>query len=133
MLISLAFVLPTLFVSQQFIVGKAGEIEFSSSEQVGVAYMDAAVLLLRAMQRQRRLSLLDLFTGAAPAELSEARSRVEGASRKLNDMQTAHGEQLGTAKAYTGLLDKLHALPPAGAGVDPVYAVHTQGISQWSN
>ena len=130
LLISLAFILPTAFVSQQFFVGKAGEIEFSSSERVGVAYLDAAVPLLEAMQRQRRLSLLEVSTGAAPAELSEARSRVEGASRKLADMQTAHGERLGTAKAYIGLLDELRALPRAGAGVDPIYAAHTQGISQ---
>lgn len=119
-------ILPTVFVSLLFFNGKAGTIEFSSSERVGVVNFDAALPALKAMQRQRRLILLEAATGTAPADLSEARSPVDAASRRLAEAQTAHGHQLGTAKACAGLRDEVRSLPPATSRPDPIRGAGTR-------
>ena len=129
-LISLVFILPTLFVSMQYFNGKADSIAFSASERVGVTYLKEALPVLQAMQRQRRLAVLEAVAGTAPPDLAEARAQVESAMEKLAVVETAHGAALGTQKAHAALLEKARALPSAGAGMGKVFEGHSEAVAK---
>ena len=129
-LISLAFILPTLFVSMQYFNDRADSIAFSASERVGVSYLKEALPVLQAMQRQRRLAVLESVVGTAPPDLAEARAQIESAMKTLAVVETAHGAALGTQQAYAALLDRARALPAAGAGMGKVFDGHSEAIAK---
>jgi methyl-accepting chemotaxis protein len=129
LVISLAFMAPIFFLSWQYFSDKAGSIEFSANERIGVAYLRDAVPAMQAQQRLRLYSTREAAQGAPPPELAAARTQLDAALKRLAAAQALHGETLATAKAHSTLLETIASLPAASAGAPQVFAGHSAGLN----
>ncbi len=95
---------------------------------MGVVYVREVMPLLHLLQRQRMLSMQEAVKGVAPAELADLRRSIEARMGKLAAVETAHGDDLGTAPGFAKLVETGKALPAAAKNVDAVFAAHTAHV-----
>src|SRR5882724_10163299 len=127
-IIALTFAVPICWLAWSYFADKAEAIAFSAKERVGVAYARETMPLLRLLQRQRMLATQEAAKGAPPAELATLRPQIEAAMAKLGAVEKAHGEELGTTKAFAHLLETAQKLPAPRSGVDTVFNGHTEHV-----
>jgi len=107
LVISLAFMVPLVFVAWPYFAEKSSAIEFSAKERLGVACLRAALPLLPALHRQRLAATLEAAQGKPPADLAKARSAIDAALKMLAEAESQLGPQLDTGKVHAALLVKL--------------------------
>jgi hypothetical protein len=86
-------------------------------ERHGVEYMTALSPLVSALAEAQSSALQGV--SAAPASLTAAVARVAAADQRL-------GEDLGTRERWTGLREKISALPGVGGNTLQVFQAHVQ-------
>jgi methyl-accepting chemotaxis protein len=98
-LISLAFMLPVVWLLGQFLLSEREDLDFVALERQGVAYAQALYPALEAADQWRFAARSAAF-GDNAAQLPEARAQVEKAFAVLRERQQAVGATLDTAIAW---------------------------------
>ena len=128
LIIALTFMVPIAVLGWNYFGSQATQIEFSAKERVGVVYARELMPLLAALQQQRLAALQAAATGGSAAALDEARRSVQARLAGLAAVDKAHGESLGTAKAYAAWEKARAAAESASGPADAIDAAHTAQI-----
>jgi len=123
--VALAFVVPMLMLLAFVMQAALEQVDSTRAERRGVAYVDAATSLIRAAQERRRA-----VASQDAAALAEAQDRVRVAFDKLLALQTVHGAELGTVKAFDGLRERHGTLlkAPTAADADASFTEHSDYV-----
>jgi methyl-accepting chemotaxis protein len=127
-IIAVTFLLPIAWLSHAYYKTMAANIAFSTKERVGVAFVLDAMPLLNLIQQRRLHAMLDA-AGAAPMNGAidiEARTATALANFKATELRLR--SDLDTSAAMSRFLKSGEGLPSASAGVDPVFAAHTDHV-----
>jgi methyl-accepting chemotaxis protein len=124
-IISACFALPIALLALSYFTFKAETIGFSSKELVGIEYGRAVLPVLNLSQRERLSATMASAGQNVPAPDPAA---LDKAWSDLLAAQRAHGQALGTEKAFAAMQAAGQALPAAGAGRDAVFAAHTARV-----
>ena len=123
LVIAFTFAVPLAWLAYSYYGDKAGAIEFSAKERVGLVYADKAVPLLHLLQQQR-LRAVQQAAGAAGADPAALDADVQRAFDALAGVEKAHGAELGTAAAFGKLEAARGAFQQAAGGVDATFERH---------
>jgi len=117
LMISAAFALPLVVLGWSFFKSNHANIAFSSAERTGVAYLKGLLPMLDAAQDARGAAMRGEQAGTAPVAAAEA-------------VQRAHGEALGTVRAWSVVRSTAEAIPKLGADapVDARFGAHTTHV-----
>ena len=121
LIISAVFAVPIAALSWSYYGDKAAAIGFSAKERLGIDYGNALRPLQDLLQQQRQ-AVLRAGADGKPAAAPDA-AGLEAALARLAAAEAAHGEALGTAKAFAAFKTALAA--PAAAGAEAAYAAHS--------
>ena len=106
LLISVAFMLPVLWLLGQFLLAERKDLQFVALERQGVSYARALYPALEAADRWRH-EARSAALGDNAAPLPEARAQFEQALAQLRERQQVLGATLGTASAWAVLEQSL--------------------------
>ena len=118
LIITALFLVPLAFAGYAFVAAQQSRIDFSNKELIGLAFAKQVTPLSGQLQLLRKLQVQWAYTAKEPSELAGARAALQKQMQKVQDAQTAHGAQLGTAKALVDLRAAVDKLPTATTGTD---------------
>jgi methyl-accepting chemotaxis protein len=126
-LISLAFLLPMLFLVYQYLDVKTEVIRVAKAERDGVEYTKEIVPLLQYAQLNR-LAATSAASGAAVAGAADYVAGYEAQQQRLAAVEKKLGAQLETGNAYNAYLAAAAAARAATGTPDEVFAKHVVSV-----
>ncbi len=127
--ISLAFTLPLALLGVLYVQSRMDVIHATALEAQGLAYVNEAVKLSDAMRKYDKQAL-HVATVEAGGSVAEVRKELEAQLARVEALDKAMGDALGTSAALGKVREGLSALAAPGDGLMKVYATDAKFMVQ---
>jgi methyl-accepting chemotaxis protein len=129
-LISVAFMLPVMWLLSQFLLAQRDDLGFVARERQGVGYARVLYPALEAADQWRYVARSAAFGGVSDGSLPAAREAFDKTFAGLREQQDALGTLLGTGQAWEAVERSLAQVQGSGnASPDAIYTSMT-GLSR---
>lgn len=126
-LIGAVLIVPTVFVTWQYVHLKDEQIDFSAKELLGVAYLEQTNELLAALTTMRLAAVADESPERA-ADVAAAQQAVSRAVADVDGVDERLGAQLAVGDAWAKARRQIGALPTEGGDAEGTYATYSKAL-----